>query len=334
MKAAVIGCGGVSVCHFKALQENPDVEIAAVCDIKPERAAKAAAEFGGTVYTDFEEMLAKEKPDSVHICTPHYLHTPMAIKALAAGCNVLLEKPCSVTTEEIGALKKAQEDSGKQLAICFQNRYNLCVCEAKDIIESGKLGKIKSIRAFVTWARGADYYSDDWHGTKDKECGGVLINQAIHTVDLVQHLGGRYKKITAHVANDHLKGVIEVEDNASILAELEGGVTALLYATTAFADNSPVTVEITLEGGQLRLEGEKLFVVEKGGTLTDVTRRNDGVCHGQSYWGTGHGALINDFYDCLKTGRKFAIDAYEGSFAAQAVLAAYKSSESGESIDL
>ena len=246
----------------------------------------------------------------------------------------MLEKPCSVSQKEIELLKHAQNGSGKQLAICFQNRYNLCVCEAKSIIESKKMGKIKAVRAFVTWERGSDYYSDDWHGTADKECGGVLINQAIHTVDLVQYLGGNCKKLTAHVANDHLKGVIEVEDNASILMELEGGITALIYATTAYAENSEVLIEVSLEKGKLRLEGEKLFVYDSDGNITNASGKTAENGQVQSYWGTGHSALINDFYDCLKTGRKFTIDACEGSKAAAIVCASYVSSNSGASVDL
>jgi len=334
MKVAVVGCGGVSVMHFKALKANPETEITAVCDIKPERADKKAAEFGGKAYYDFDKLIESEKLDCVHICTPHYLHTPMAIKALKAGINVLLEKPCSVSIDEIAQLKAAQDESGKQLAICFQNRYNLCVCEAKNIIDTLKMGKIKTARAFVTWARGKDYYSDDWHGTADKECGGVLINQAIHTVDLVQYLCGKCKKVTAHVANDHLKGIIEVEDNASVLMELENGVTALIYATTAYAENSEVFIEITFENGKLRLEGEKLFVPDSDGNFTIATGKTVENSHGQNYWGTGHSALINDYYDCLKTGRKFTIDAYEGSKAAAIVCSSYASSKSGGSVDL
>lgn len=125
------------------------------------------------------------------------------------------------------------------------------------------MGKIKAIRAFVTWSRDEDYYSDDWHGTLEKECGGVLINQAIHTVDLVQYFGGKCKSLTAHVANDHLKGKIEVEDNASVLMKLENGVTAMLYATTAYAENSDVFIEILTEKGKLRLEGEKLYAFDE-----------------------------------------------------------------------
>lgn len=334
MKVAVIGCGSVSKMHFKALLENPDTEIVAVADIKPERADDMAAKFGAKAYYDFDELIEKEQLDSIHICTPHYLHTPMAAKALRKGNNVLLEKPCSVSLDEVDILRKAQVESGKQLAVCFQNRYNQCVSKAKRIIDSGEMGKVESIRAFVTWHRDEKYYSDDWHGTLDKECGGVLINQSIHTMDLVQYLGGNCKKVTAHVSNDSLKGIIEVEDTANVLLELENGVKAVFYATLAYAENSDVFIEVTLENGKLRIEGEKLFVIDKSGNMTRLTSNDDAVYHGRHYWGSGHSALINDYYYCLKSGKKFEIDAFEGGKAAQIVAACYKSSESGKSVEI
>lgn len=334
MKVAVIGCGNISKLHFIALSENPDVQIIAVADIKPERADAAAAEYGAKAYYSFDALLENEAPDAIHICTPHYLHTAMAAKALAKGINVLTEKPCSATLEEVDALRKAQSASGKQVGICFQNRYNACVQYTKGVIDSGDMGKIIAIRAFVTWSRDEDYYSDDWHGTLDKECGGVLINQAIHTVDLVQYFGGKCKKLTAHVANDHLKGIIEVEDNASILMELDNGVKAMLYATTAYAENSDVFIEILLEKGKLRLEGEKLFAFDEKGEVAQIKCGTDVVYHGESYWGSGHSALINDFYSCLTSGKKFEIDAFEGGHAAKIVAASYKSSASCESVEV
>lgn len=334
MKVAVIGCGSVSKVHFKALSEIPEVEIVAVADIKPERADQKAAEFGAKAYYDFDELIKNEQLDVIHICTPHYLHTPMAITALEKGINILLEKPCSVSLEEVELLRNAQLKSGKQLGVCFQNRYNACVQDAKKIIDSGKMGKAKSVRAFVTWARDEKYYSDDWHGTLDKECGGVLINQSIHTMDLVQYLGGKCKKVTAHVSNDHLKGIIEVEDTASALLELENGVTAVFYATLAYAENSEVFIEIALEKGKLRIEGEKLFTIDESGKLTQTTSKPDVVYHGQHYWGSGHSVLINDYYYCLKSGEKFEIDAIEGGRAAQIVAACYESSKTGESVEI
>ena len=332
MKVAVIGCGNVAQMHLEALKDNPRTEIIAVADIKPEKADSAAAKYVARAYYDFDELLANEKPDCIHICTPHYLHTPMAIKALEAGINVLTEKPCSVSTDEVDMLRNAQQKNGKSVGICFQNRYNACVQYVINIIENGSLGKIKSIRAFVTWCRGADYYSDDWHGTADKECGGVLINQAIHTVDLIQYFGGDCRKVTASVSNHHLKGVIEVEDTASLLMELDGGVTAILYATTAYAENSGVMIEIAFENGMLRLEGEMLYSIGTDGKITEILERPDVIHHGQSYWGASHSTLINDYYDCLESGEKFIIDAYEGGKAAKIVAAAYESSKTGNSV--
>lgn len=334
MKVAVIGCGSVSKVHFKALSEIEGVEITAVADIKPDRADSVAVEYGAKAYYDFDPLLKNEKIDAIHICTPHYLHTPMAIKALENGINVLLEKPCSVSTNEVEMLRAAQTKSGKQLGICFQNRYNTCVCEAKKLIDSGEMGKVKSARAFVTWDRDAGYYSDDWHGTLDKECGGVLINQSIHTMDLVQYLCGKCRKVTAHVSTDRLKGIIEVEDTASALLELENGVTAIFYATLAYAENSDVFVEIVLEKGKLRIEGEKLFVIDKSGSFSQIAGKPDAVYHGRHYWGAGHSSLIKDFYYCLETGVKFDIDAFEGGHAANIVASCYQSSKTGKAIEI
>lgn len=334
MKVAVIGCGNISKMHLKALSENPGTEIIAVADIKPDRADSTAKEYGARAYYDFDELLRNEKPDSIHICTPHYLHTDFAVKALEAGINVLTEKPCSVSFDEIEKLRKAQKESGKQLGVCFQNRYNNCVCRVKEIIADGSLGSLKSIRAFVTWSRGEDYYSDDWHGTADKECGGVLINQAIHTVDLIQYLGGKCKKVTAHVSNDHLKGIIEVEDNASVLMELDGGKTAMLYATTAYAENSEVFIELSFEKGRLRLEGDRLYSLDSDANIAEIGERPEVTYHGQSYWGVGHSILINDYYNCIKTNKNFEIDAFEGGHAEKIVFACYESSKTGKSVEI
>ncbi len=334
MKTAVIGCGGVSAMHFIALSRLEDVEVSAVADIIPERADEKAEACNAKAYYDFDELLANEKPDVIHICTPHYLHTPMAVKALRNGINVFLEKPCSVSFDEIEELKRAQSESGKQLGICFQNRYNACVIEAKKIIDSGSMGKLLSARAILTWFRDEEYYSDDWHGTLEKECGGVMINQAIHTLDLLQYLAGKCVKINGHIFNDHLKGVIEVEDTATLQMELEGGVKALMYATTAYAENSGVMIEFALEKGKIRIDDEKLYIIDEKGNLINATEKAEASCVGKSYWGIGHNIIIEDFYNCLKTGEKFKIDAFEGSAAMKTVLSCYASSKENKTVEI
>ncbi len=334
MKVAVVGCGGVSASHFAALSRIGDIEITAVTDIKKDRADKKAALTGARAYYDFDRMLANEELDCVHIATPHYLHTRMALKALKAGMNVFLEKPCSVSSEEADELIAAQKESGKQLGICFQNRYNKCVRLAKEIIDSGEYGPVRAARAFITWDRGSDYYSDDWHGTADKECGGVLINQAIHTVDLVQYLCGECEAVTAHVFNDRLKGIIEVEDTATVRMELKNGVAAMLYATNAFTVNSNVLIEIVLDKAILRIEGERLYKSVSDGEYEMICDKPGKEFDGKDYWGHGHSAIIKDFYDCLKTGRHFKIDAEEGSKAAKIVFSSYISSSENERVEV
>ena len=333
MKVAVVGCGNISANHFHALSGIKDAEIAAVVDIKRERAEAKASGTGAAVFTDFDEMLGAVKPDCVHIATPHYLHTPMAVKALESGANVFLEKPCSVSLDEINALINAQTKSGKQLGVCFQNRYNKCVRRAKEIIEGGSLGPVRAARAFVTWSRGGDYYGDDWHGTADKECGGVLINQSIHTVDLLLYLCGDCEALEAHVSNDHLKGVIEVEDTASVRMELDGGRIALLYATTAYSLNSEVMIELTFDDAVLRLEGERLYRISDG-SYELLVDKQDKEFVGRDYWGHSHKLIIEDFYSCLRDGRPFSIDAREGGRAAKVVAASYLSSALNERVEV
>ena len=323
MNCALVGCGNISHVHIDAIMKNPALRLVAVADIKPDRAKKAAETTGAVPYTDFEKMLRSEKIDCVHICTPHYLHTPMALKALDMGINVIVEKPCGVSKSEIDALISAQKNSGKQVGVCFQNRYNACVMRVREIVNNKHLGNIRCIRAFLTWSRGKDYYSDDWHGTLSKECGGVLINQAIHTLDIIQLLGGGAEVVACHTSNDHLQGVIEVEDTASVYLSLSGGGTAVFYATTAYGDNEDILIEAVFEKGKIRIEGEKLFVTGEDGVTKEDIADISKVFPGQKYWGTGHKALIDDFYECLESGRRFCIDAVEGGKAAKLVATCY-----------
>ncbi|MBQ4244226.1 MAG: Gfo/Idh/MocA family oxidoreductase [Clostridia bacterium] len=332
MKVAVVGCGGVSALHFDAAFRSPCAQLVAAVDIKPERARYYAEKYGINAYTDYYEMLEKERPDTVHICTPHCFHTEYSVRALNEGINVLCEKPCSVNDEEIEALQNAQSASSAKYAVCFQNRYNACIRRVLEARDSGAYGKIKAIRAFVTWNRGEDYYSDDWHGTLAMECGSLLINQAIHTIDLITYIGGKALSLDAHIANDHLKGVIETEDTACIRFELENGVNAVFYGTTGYGENAPVFIEVVFENGILRCEGEKFFKVEDGApSEIELTPLDKG---GKDYWGSGHPVLINDFYNAIENGTKFETDAFSGAEAAKAVFAAYRSSESGERVFL
>ena len=334
MKVSVVGCGAVSGNHLKALKKLSSVEISSVTDIKKDRADSAAEKYHCKAYYDFETMLEEDKPDCIHICTPHHLHVPMAVKALERGIHVLCEKPCAITSQQLELLRKAQRESDAQFGVCFQNRYNEAVSAVKKITDKNTYGKITSARAAVHWSRGEEYYSDAWHGTIEKEGGGVTVNQAIHTQDLLRYIIGEdVKAVTAHVFNDHLKGVIEVEDTVNALFTYDSGITALFNATTAFTENLPFLIDIICEKATLRIEGNNAYVL-KHGKVKQIRLKNSTSFIGKNYWGNGHIALIRDFYRCIEEGRTFPVDAFEGGKAVEEFLAIYKSSQTGEKIYL
>ena len=261
-------------------------------------------------------MLDKEKPDVVHICTPHYLHAEMAIYALERDINVLCEKPLCMNREEIAAILKAEENSKAQLAVCFQNRYTPRNIYVKEYLKNKT---VTAGFATVFWQRGADYYnSAAWRGTKKYEGGGVLINQAIHTIDLLNEFCGGFEELTATCSNLSLQGVIEVEDTASICL-YNKTATGTVVATNASAIGQPIEIMLlTLDGDVIEIYGDDL-------KINKVKKEFAHEFYGKACYGRGHAPLISDFYDCVKTGRKFPIDGKEGQKALRIVLTAYES---------
>ena len=191
LRTAIIGCGGIAQVHALALSERSDAHLVAAADCRLKRAEDFCARFGGAPYQSFHELLQRERPDVIHLCTPHSLHVPMAEEALGWGVHVLSEKPAAISPNQLKKLREAEKRSVAQYGVCFQNRYNPCVQAAKERMESGTTGKLLAARAFVTWNRQPPYYTESgWRGTLRQEGGGVLTNQAIHTLDLMRYFGG------------------------------------------------------------------------------------------------------------------------------------------------
>ena len=229
MKTCLVGCGGIAAVHGSVLTSDIDTEFVAAADIKPEKAQTYAENFHTKPYPSLESMLEAEKPDVLHICTPHYLHVPMAIYSLERNINVFMEKPPAISFDQLEELKKAAAKSEAQLGFCYQNRYNASIRAAKDLIDSGKAGKVLGARAFVTWCRGAAYYTESgWRGSLKTEGGGVLINQSVHTQDLLCFLLGNPTTVDATMTNHHLKNVIEVEDTLEAYIDFNGVHASLL----------------------------------------------------------------------------------------------------------
>ena len=304
MRAGIIGCGGIAVVHARSIAGTEGGSISAVADCVAQRAGELAAQYSARAYTDWEEMLEREKPDIVHICTPHYLHTPMIVQCIARGIHVFAEKPPVISWEQLTELQElfALPASGgmrPRMGVCFQNRWNPEVQSAKALLESGELGGIIGARGFVTWRRDSAYYRDDWHGKMALEGGGALINQGIHTLDLMQYLvGKKADAVNAMQANFHLQGEIEVEDTlcAHILYP---GARAVLYVTTGYAKDAPPLVEIACERGSIRME-DSCLDIRREGQPPEIRTFTQAEGYGKAYWGAGHQTAVSHFYGSVE----------------------------------
>ena len=329
MKAGIVGCGAISAMHAAALANMEGTDIAGAADIKPERAQAFCDKYGGNPYSSLEELLKNEKPDVLHICTPHYLHVPMAELAAGAGCAVFTEKPPVISRAQWQRLC----DVGKQipLGICFQNRYNDSVLYIKELLAKGNPGKFLGARALLTWSRDAGYYIESgWRGSLETEGGGVLINQAIHTMDLLVYLLGRPSAVQARKQNFHLSGIIEVED--SLEAYIEYGSSPVLFcATNAYCSNSPVMVELTFEALTLRMEETELSIAWSDGRQEAKSFLPEEAV-GKSYWGSSHSRCINDFYNSLKQNLPPPIGILQTTDTVDLFLSAYESADTEKRI--
>ena len=327
LRVAVVGCGAIAPNHINGIL-SAGHKVCALCDIDPANAEALAGKFAldTEIYTDYIGMLESERPDSVHICTPHYLHAEMCIEALSRGINVLCEKPLCINREQIASVVAAADKSSATLGVCLQNRYEPKIKKLFELAGS----EPKAALGVVSWKRDAAYYaSGEWRGKTLTEGGGVMINQAIHTLDLLALLAGEAKCVTAHVSNDSLKGVIEVEDTASALFETNDGRRFNFFATNACGGSFPAQIHVVTK------DGDKLYADTKLIMKNGVPVETDDVCGeqiGKAVWGRGHAILISDFYRCMLSGEKFPIDAREGSKVLRLIFSMYESN--GEKTDI
>ncbi len=330
MKAAIVGCGSIARVHAGCIQSSDNHSLAAFADTITEKADSFAKQYNGHAYPSLEEMLEKEEIDVLHICTPHYLHVPMAVYALERGVHVFMEKPPVISKEQLEQLQAVH--TGKKMGICFQNRYNPSVIQVKKLIDSGEAGNINGARGIVTWSRSKVYYTGSgWRGNLAAEGGGALINQSIHTLDLLAYFLGKPISVDATMANHHLKGVTEVEDMMEAFLCFEGDKTACFYATTAYCSDVPPLIELSCDNMTIRIEDLEVTCYYKTGKMEKLpVRRME--CLGKSYWGAGHRDCIADFYDSIEKKRPFSLDLKGLNETILLMLGTYESARTGREI--
>lgn len=292
---AVIGLGAISQTHIEAIRMMDDVRLAAVCDIDP---AKEAMVPGVPFYTDIDTMCCREQLDCAHICLPHYLHVPTAFKLASYGIHIFMEKPAGLNTQDAQRLLQIQQEGKVKLGICLQHRYDKAVICAKELIDSQRFGALKGMRAMVAWDRTSNYYTKDlWRGTIRESGGGVMLSQAIHTLDLMVLLGGEIQWVKGMTGNLLLED-IEVEDTAVGHIHYRNNTNGVFYTTVTHCYNDTVELELVFENRIVMIAHEKLAAVSDDGS-SEILAENDQIRLGKNYYGSGHFRAIRSFYDAV-----------------------------------
>ncbi len=327
-RAAVIGLGDISSIHLSAIAANPDIELCAVCDVDP--TAKDRAPSGVPFYTDYKVMAHEVKPDCVHVCLPHYLHYPVSKYFAEQGINVFCEKPVALNTaqaKEFVALEAAHPEL--HMGICLQNRLNESVEMLKGLIDSGKYGKVVGLKGIVLWARPKSYYDvKPWRGKWETAGGGCMINQSVHTLDLLYFLGGKIENLRAVVAQ--LLGYgIEVEDTVAANLFFENGARGLFMATNVNYQNESVQISVKLENAEFAIIDNTLYRIDGNGERERLVedRRMPGT---KFYYGASHAKLIDRFYKALEEGTDNYIHVRDAEMSIRLIDAIQHAGKTGE----
>jgi predicted dehydrogenase len=354
LRFGLIGCGGVGPTHAGALLRIEDAELVAVADLIPERASELAAKLGlSKVYTSDEELIADPDIDVVCICTPSGLHAEHAIRAMRAGKHVIVEKPMEVTREACDRMVRVQRETGRKLTVISQHRFDPAAILVKEAIDSGKLGKIILADASVKWWRKQEYYDvAPWRGTWAMDGGGSLMNQGVHTMDVLQWLVGGVASVFAHTATGAHE--IETEDVAVAALKFNCGAIGTLTATTAAFPGLPARIDIYGTEGSAIIEGDRLkqMVLKNGQTFTAEDAAKDAVAVAQggtasvkdeatrraafgdkkAGWGDAHRAQILDLIRAIREDGRPLLDGSAARKPVGVILAVYESARTGRQV--
>ncbi len=303
LKVAIIGCGRISVMHLVSIDMLKDVELVACCDVIKERADEVAKKYGCKAYYDYEEMLNTEKLDAVHVLLPHYLHSKVAIYAMQKGVNVLTEKPMDVDYQSAVNAVETADKLAVLYGVIFQCRYNNSAKLVKKAVESGKLGKIISARSTLTWKRDDGYYlGSDWKGTWDKEGGGVVIDQAIHSLDLVNWIiDSPIELLDCNMVNRFHK-IVQIEDTAEGFVKYKNGATYSFYCMNNYGTDEPIEIRLFCENGHVIFGYDDAYIYYNDGTVEEAHQDENTVEYegGKNYWGFQHERQIAQFYKAVR----------------------------------
>jgi predicted dehydrogenase len=330
----VVGCGMIGKVQAEAIASIPGARLLAACARDEKRVAEFAAKFGAAGYTDYERFLSHPGLRIVNICTPNGAHAEQGVAAARAGIHVLVEKPIDTTLEKADMLIEACDGAGVKLGVIFQSRFLPAAQKIKRAVEEGRLGRLMIGDAYVKWYRAPEYYAGSWHGTMAMDGGGALINQAIHTVDLLRWMMGPVE--TAFAMKAALRyPQIEGEDTLVASLRFKNGALGVIEAATSVKPGFKRRLEISGERGSVILDGDAIACWAIDGEKAegaDGEQITDGSSNPAAISNEGHRMQIEDMMRAVIEDRAPMIDGREGRKSLELVAGLYTSAVSGQSV--
>jgi len=327
----LIGGGNISETHARAARAIPGVEIAAIHGSNVDKVNKLCREQGGKPYQDLDAFLAHRPMDLVVIGSPTHVHAEQGIAAAKQGLHVLTDKAIDINTERTDALIDVADCAHVKLGVIFQDRTQPEIRQLKEWIHQGLLGTILFVDAKVKWWRPTEYYSDSrWRGASYEGGGGMLINHAIHTLDLLLWLFGDVTKLQASLSTKFHK--VPFEDTATALFEFASGVSGTFLATTAAYPGYPRRVEISGTEGTVILEHDRVVAANlrnppPGMKTIAAPDTNPSASSPVVSDVRGHQAVLEDFLKAIKENGRPLCDGREGRRSLALIEAMYRASK-------
>jgi predicted dehydrogenase len=340
IRIGLIGGGNISETHARAARAIAGVEIVAVHGTNREKITRLCLEYGGTPYQNFEAFLDHRPMDLAIIGSPSGLHAEQGIAAARSGLHVLTEKPIEISTARADALIAAAKKYSVHLGVIFQDRTKRHIRELKSWLDQGLLGKVLFVDARVKWYRPPEYYANSrWRGTFALDGGGALINQGVHTIDLLLWLLGDVVRVQARTAT--LLHKIEAEDTAVATLEFASGALGVFHATTAAYPGSPRRVEISGTEGTVILEHDRIIAVNLRNALSAVdlaalddsaTDENQSASSATVSDFRGHQAVLEDFLGAIRQNRAPTCDGADGRRSIALIESIYRAAKTPDRV--
>jgi predicted dehydrogenase len=337
MRFGIIGCGRIAPKHAESIVALEEAELVAVCDNVPELVQNFAAKYGAEPYEDYRELLKRPDLDIVTIATPSDLHAEIGIAAARAGKHVMTEKPMAMTLKSADSLIAACREAGVKLAVIHQNRFNKSVKLLRRALEEGRFGKLTHGQATIRWNRDDNYYAQaPWRGTRLRD-GGVLMNQSIHNIDLLQWMLGPVDEVFGYTATNLRH--IEMEDVGAAVLHFKNGAFGLIEAaSTLYPRNIEETLNIFGATGSVIIGGIAVNRMEVWEFPESEAEKQEIFAAQEAdppnVYGFGHREIIQDMIQAIREDRLPAVSGEEGRKALEIILAIYHCQETGQPVRL